>query len=321
MEIYEKRIKKTNIFFLVLVILYLVFSFVIQFFVQSRTLYSCLLELFLLGIGIIFLLCWRVKIKDYLRLKKVDFISILFSILYGICLIPIVAVINAISMLFVKNMASASISEMVDQGFFISFFVIAIIPAIVEEVLFRGIIYRGYRQARPIRGILYSALLFGALHMNFNQLCYAFFMGIALALLDEVTDSLIPSMIVHCLFNGQTVCLMYILKVVNQLMSKMGNSSLNDALESAGTTSLTQSEVLSAMLVYLPFAIGGATLAVVLLVALAKRNHRYDYMVTWFSREYKEEREQLPKPRIISISFVLALIICLGVCAIQEMVL
>lgn len=318
MEIYEKRIKKTNHFFLVLVILYLVFSFIIQYFTQSTALHSCLLELFLFGIGVIFLLCWRVNIKDYIRWKRVDFISVLFSIIYGICLIPIVAVINAISMLFVENVASSSISEMVDRSFFVSFVVIAVIPAIVEEFLFRGIIYRGYRQARPIRGILYSALLFGALHMNFNQLCYAFFMGIALAVLDEVTDSLVPGMIVHCLFNGQTVCLMYVLKVVEQLMNQIGNSSFNDTLESAGATAITQSEILAAMVVYIPFAIGGAVLAIVLLVALAKRNQRYDYMMTWFRKEYKEERMQLPKPRMISITFVLALLICLGVCVIVE---
>ncbi len=311
MEIYEKRIKKTNRFFLVLVILYLVFSFVIQYFTQSTILHSCLLELSLFVIGVVFLLCWKVNIKDYLRLKKVDFISILLSILYGICLIPIVAVINAISMLFVENVASSSVSDMVDQGFWISFVVIAIIPAIVEEFLFRGIIYRGYRQARPIRGMVYSALLFGALHMNFNQLCYAFFMGIALAVLDEVTDSLIPSMIVHCLFNGQSVCLIYVLKLTEQLVNGMGNAS---------TTVLNQSGIFAALLVYLPFAIGGAVLGIVLLAALAKRNHRYEYMMTWFSREYKEERERLPRPRIVSVSLVLAVLICLGVCVMIEVV-
>lgn len=318
MEIYEKRIKKTNRFFLVLVILYLVFSFVIQYFTQSTILHSCLLELSLFVIGVVFLLCWKVNIKDYLRLKKVDFISILLSILYGICLIPIVAVINAISMLFVENVASSSVSDMVDQGFWISFVVIAIIPAIVEEFLFRGIIYRGYRQARPIRGMVYSALLFGALHMNFNQLCYAFFMGIALAVLDEVTDSLIPSMIVHCLFNGQSVCLIYVLKLTEQLVNGIGNSG--DALENAGAAVLNQSGIFAALLVYLPFAIGGAVLGIVLLVALAKRNHRYEYMMTWFSREYKEERERLPKPRIVSVSLVLAVLICLGVCVMIEVV-
>lgn len=311
MEIYEKRIKKTNRFFLVLVILYLVFSFVIQYFTQSTILHSCLLELSLFVIGVVFLLCWKVNIKDYLRLKKVDFISILLSILYGICLIPIVAVINAISMLFVENVASSSVSDMVDQGFLISFVVIAIIPAIVEEFLFRGIIYRGYRQARPIRGMVYSALLFGALHMNFNQLCYAFFMGIALAVLDEVTDSLIPSMIVHCLFNGQSVCLIYVLKLTEQLVNGMGNAS---------TTVLNQSGIFAALLVYLPFAIGGAVLGIVLLAALAKRNHRYEYMMTWFSREYKGERERLPRPRIVSVSLVLAVLICLGVCVMIEVV-
>lgn len=319
MEIYEKRIKRTNLFFLVLVILYLGFSFMMRYISNNIILHSCLVEFFLLCIGVIFLFCWKVNIKDYIRLRKVDFISIIFSILYGICLVPIVAVINALSMLFVENVASTSISEMLDQGFFVSFFAIAIIPAIVEEFLFRGIVYRGYRQARPIRGILYSAFLFGALHMNFNQFCYAFFMGIAMGVLAEVTDSLVPSMFVHCLFNGQTVCLMYLLKILMKVMDGVGGASISEAIESAGTTALTQKEVLSAMFVYLPFAIGGAALAIVLLIALAKRNHRYNYMMTWFSQEYREDRKQLPKPTIISVTFVLAVVICFGMCILTEL--
>ncbi len=318
MEIYEKRIKKTNHFFLILVVLYLGFSFAIGRFLQNTLLRSCLAEFFLLCIGVIFLICQKVKIKDYIRLRRVDFISIIFSILYGICLVPIVAVINAISMLFVENVASSSISEMVDQGFLGSFFAIAIVPALVEEFLFRGIIYRGYRQARPIRGILYSAFLFGALHMNFNQFCYALFMGIAMGVLAEVTDSLIPSMFVHCLFNGQTVCLMYLLKLLMKVMDGMGGASISEAIGNASTTTLTHREVLSAMLVYLPLAIGGAALAIVLIIVLAKRNHRYDYMMTWFSKEYKEERVQLPKPTIISITFILSVLICLVVCILTE---
>lgn len=319
MEIYEKRIKKTNRFFLILVILYLGFSFMMRYFLQNIILRSCLSEFFLLCIGIVFLICQKINIKDYIRLRKVDFISIIFSILYGICLIPIVAVINALSMLFVENVASSSISAMVDRGFLVSLFAIAIVPAIVEEFLFRGIVYRGYRQARPIRGILYSAFLFGALHMNFNQFCYAFFMGIAMGVLAEVTDSLVPSMVVHCLFNGQTVCLMYLLKVLMKVMDGVGGASISEAIENAGTATLTQKEVLSAMLVYLPFAVGGAALAIVLLTALAKRNHRYDYMMTWFSQEYKEDREQLPKPTIISVTFILAVFICFGICVLTEL--
>ncbi|MGN0466349.1 MAG: lysostaphin resistance A-like protein [Lachnospiraceae bacterium] len=319
MELYEKRIKRTNFFFLVLVVLYVGFSFLAGYFLQNDLLQSCITEIFLLCIGIIFLICQKVNIKEYIRLRRVDIVSILFSILYGICLIPIVTIINAFSMLFVKNVASASISGMVNQGFLSSFLVIAIIPAIVEEFLFRGIIYRGYRQARPIRGILYSAFLFGALHMNFNQFCYAFFMGIAMGVLAEVTDSLVPSMFVHCLFNGQTVCLMYLLKALTNLVGGIGGANISEAIENANATMLTQQEVLSVMIVYLPFAIGGAALAIVLLIALAKRNHRYNYMMTWFSKEYKEDREQLPKPSIISISFILALLICLGVCVITEL--
>ncbi len=326
MEKYEKRIKRTNLFFFVLVILYIGASVTMQYFMGSVMFRSAIVEIFLFILGIIFLACWKVNIKDYIRLKKVDFVSLFFSAIYAVCLVPIVAVINAVSMLFVENKMSTAISDMVDQGFLISFLTIAVVPAIVEEFLFRGIIYRGYRQARPIRGALYSALLFGALHMNFNQLCYAFFMGIALAILAEVTDSLIPGMVVHCIFNGQTVLLTYLLNLLTKVIGKMsqmggmnGNGQSIDAIMSdAAAATLTRGQILSAMLVYLPFAIGGAALAVALLVALAKRNNRYAYIKTLFSKEYKKERRNLPKPTIIDVFFILSVLICLGMCIYLE---
>lgn len=333
MEKYEKRIKRTNIFFLVLVILYIGSSETMQYFMRDTMVTrAVIVEIFLFVLGIIFLVCWKVNIKDYIRLKNVGFVSLVFSVIYAVCIIPIMIIINAGSMLLVENKMSTAISNLVDRGFFISFLTIAVVPAIVEEFLFRGIIYRGYRQARPIRGVFYSALLFGALHMNFNQFCYTFFLGIALALIAEVTDSLIPGMIVHCVFNGQSVLRTYLLNLLTNMEGKLNEIKSIGAINGRGigrqnfeflasevsSRNLTGREFLTVIRVYLPFAIGGAVLAVILLIALAKRNHRYAYIKTLFSKEYKEERSRLPKPRIVDVFFILSVLICFVMCIYYE---
>ena len=59
------------------------------------------------------------------------------------------------------------------------------------------------------RQVLLSSLLFGLMHMNFNQAPYAFALGVAMAVLVEATGSLWSSVLMHVIFNAQSVLLMY----------------------------------------------------------------------------------------------------------------
>ena len=83
---------------------------------------------------------------------------------------------------------------------------VAILPAIIEEFLFRGMIYRGIaNKSNKKIAIIISALLFAFLHMNFNQMCYAFVMGLVFAVVIYLTDNLSVSILLHMLFNAFTV--------------------------------------------------------------------------------------------------------------------
>ena len=57
-----------------------------------------------------------------------------------------------------------------------------------------------------------SALIFATGHMNFNQAAYAFVIGIMLVFLVEATGSIWASIIYHVIFNGYSVCIMYLSK-------------------------------------------------------------------------------------------------------------
>lgn len=100
--------------------------------------------------------------------------------------------------------------------------VMAVLPAISEELLFRGILYNTYRKAAPLMGVFLSALFFALLHGNFNQIPYAFFLGLVLALMMEATGSIIIPVIMHFLMNGSNVLISYAMKPVffkEQVMS------------------------------------------------------------------------------------------------------
>ncbi|MGB9688291.1 CPBP family intramembrane glutamic endopeptidase [Thermogutta sp.] len=75
---------------------------------------------------------------------------------------------------------------------------IGVAPGICEEVLFRGYVQTGLtRRWGPWRGALVTAILFGAMHLNFLQGAFATLLGLYLGLLTERTGSVIPAMILH----------------------------------------------------------------------------------------------------------------------------
>ena len=79
---------------------------------------------------------------------------------------------------------------------------IGVAPGICEEVLFRGYVQTGLsRRWGPWRGALVTAVLFGAMHLNFLQGAFATLLGLYLGLLTERTGSVIPAMLLHGMNN------------------------------------------------------------------------------------------------------------------------
>ena len=87
--------------------------------------------------------------------------------------------------------------------------VIGILPAIAEEVVFRGLLQGAYMKESVFYSILFSSLYFSVVHMNISAVMYAFFYGCLFALVRIVTNNLVYTMIMHSLFNIINVCLYY----------------------------------------------------------------------------------------------------------------
>ena len=118
---------------------------------------------------------------------------------------PVVIILNRFSMYFVKNQVMTVMPEMMKMGYFPMLFVMAVMPAFNEEFLCRGVLYGAYRERAPLKGVLLSALIFGLFHLNINQMLYAIYLGIILALMVEATGSIYTSMLMHFLLNGFNV--------------------------------------------------------------------------------------------------------------------
>ena len=102
--------------------------------------------------------------------------------------------------------------------------IISVLPAIFEEILFRGFILQSLRRFGDLYAVIISALIFALYHGNFNQLPNAFIMGVAIAFLAVRTGSLIPGMILHFINNfAATAIDIYVLQNANEVVSALVN--------------------------------------------------------------------------------------------------
>ena len=77
----------------------------------------------------------------------------------------------------------------------------AIIPAICEEFIFRGVLCHEYETGGVVRAVAFSSIFFAMLHFNPINIMTYLFSGIVLALVLYATRSLFAAMITHLLYN------------------------------------------------------------------------------------------------------------------------
>jgi len=111
----------------------------------------------------------------------------------------------------ISSVIKQSLSEMMSQipSIWVAVGVLALLPAICEELAFRGFILSGLEYHRRTRSaILLSALMFGFLHVLmslFQQLFNATLLGVVLGLLAVRSRSLLPGIVFHFLNNALAI--------------------------------------------------------------------------------------------------------------------
>ncbi len=77
----------------------------------------------------------------------------------------------------------------------------AVLPAVCEEFVYRGIVCYEYEKGGVTRAVIFSSLFFGLLHFNIVNLPVYLFAGAILSLTLYSTRSLFGAIIVHFLYN------------------------------------------------------------------------------------------------------------------------
>lgn len=304
------NIKKTNWMFLIIVASHAGLSVLAAFtplmdaVLENMALNVIVSEITIWLPAVLFLLLSRTEPVSFCRLKKVHVSTALMTVLFTLLLEPLITVVNAVSMLFVDNEVAGLSGQITNLPLWGMLLGIAVYGPFAEELAFRGVIYQGYRQQENRwKALLLSSLLFGLMHMNLNQACYAFVMGVALALLVEASGSMLPAFIAHFCVNGLSTVLIFAL-------DGMTSGEMEELMEAA-ESSLNGQELLLVICVYVLIATLCTPLAGCVLAWIAGREgHREDLRQLWRSRRAKGGR-------LMSVPLALGMLICVAVIVLQ----
>lgn len=260
-------------------------------------------ELILAVPAAFFLFLTEGSLKEKLGLCRIKLSTACMVVLFTFLTMPLTTMINAISQLFVDNAVMGISGDVVGMPFPVMFFLMAVYGPCCEEFVFRGLIYRGYRKGGAALGaVLLSGLLFGLMHMNFNQAAYAAVIGILLALLVEASGSIWSSVLYHIIFNGQSVCLLFLI-----------NRFLPGMLEQSSMLLEDRDMLLESIGVYMIIASVTTALAFGTLIWIAGNEGRMEsFREIW-------RRGKGARPRLATVPLVLAVILCAGYMILNEL--
>lgn len=302
-----KQIKNANQLFLCVIVFYLAGSFLLRNAELPLNLSLVMGEILVAVPVVLWSAAARTNPLSGVPVKPLKLSVIALLILFAYCMLPLIAVINLISMLFFKNYVADMVGQLGNNPLVLNLLFMAVAPCVVEELIFRGIFYRSYKRRGPWVGILFSGLLFGLMHMNFNQFCYAFVMGMVFAVLMESTGSIFAPMLVHFTFNANSVLLTWL----NRGMEGAADTNLQNLLE-AGRS---QPEFLLGLVIGFVMigmlALAGAGLCLAILVAVNKICRSEEHMAALFLKHGRSAPTE-PKQRVMDIFLFSAIVISVG---------
>ncbi len=286
------RVKSVNLVFLATVLMSIAGSLVMPWVVEYTDNYFIVLllsQIVLVIPSAVYLITQKVNLAQAIRFKGIRISNIILIVIFAYLISPLMNLINALSMLYVQNDTTDFMNNIVsNNGFLLSLIMIALIPCILEESVYRGIFYNEYSKVSPLKGIFLSGFLFGIIHGNLNQFSYAFAMGIVFALLIEATDSILSTMIVHFFINGTSVLVMALYPALFKLLEALYGSdqyNADELINSMGSGLLENMDLGYVIRSYGLTALFTSVLAFIVFRTIAKNSGRWEHVKDIFRRK------------------------------------
>lgn len=210
-----KRPIKVNIFFLILILMQVFGGYLLKPFTQiikfnmASLLFTTQLVFLILPV-VIYLIITRQSIKKTLRFNKLKPRSAALVVVIGFLFVPLAMFLGYVTSFFFYNNVQDVFTKLKTLPLGLMIAVVALTPALCEEITMRGVVLSGYNGSKLWIAALINGFLFGVLHLNPPQFLYAFVLGVMLVYVVRITNSIFASMIIHFIFNGTNTFLSWI---------------------------------------------------------------------------------------------------------------
>ena len=220
-----KKVLRSNTYFLIIILLqlFLPIHLIFKWFNITDAKLMLLISHVVTFIfpAIIYLIITKQSAKDVLRLNRLYFKDALLIILLAFVCQPIMTFFSLISQFFFENEIGNFVTGIVDSSYIILLLLIAVLPAITEEITIRGVVLSGYEDKNIYLSCAITGLLFGIMHLDPQQFLYAAVLGFVLALVVRITNSIFASALIHFFINGTSITLQKLLSLIPENTSVM----------------------------------------------------------------------------------------------------
>lgn len=244
--------------------------------------YGTLIEVAIMIPAIVYIRMKGENLLESLGFHKVKITTMLLTVLLTLLSMPLYMCANVLSQIFVPNTVVQASSQLLSGSLLASWFVMTIAAPICEEIAIRGFCFNRFRKVTSLLVAAFvSAVMFGIIHLNINQMCYAIVLGVVFALANFASGSIWTSITMHFLVNNIGFLT---LAAANAAMEAVGGSLADDAeaIRTGGNTMLTTGIVL------LIISIGFSFLIRKVLKRIAKNENNKEAMEFFGGKKEKE---------------------------------
>jgi hypothetical protein len=247
------------------------------------------------------LIVTSIPIKECFPHSRLSLKNILYIIFLTFTFMPLMLFIGVVASTFFSTDVSTTTLDFVDNMPLIpALIATALMPAIFEELTFRGVILSGYKSMGFTTAVVMSGLFFGIMHLNLYQFFYAMIGGMYLAFLVYYTNSIYSSILAHFIINGwQTV-----------LAKLVMSTQTSTAVQEVATTEATAMQQIVITCFYAAVTVIAMPVFIFLVKKFAARNSdkAKEYRLSCISENTKFKNAV---PRCIDMWLVLTIIVAI----------
>lgn len=217
--------------------------------------------------------------------------------------------VMAISFFIVQNRSAVedTLTPIVSSGtgrgaWYLAFLFIqmAVLAPVFEEYWFRGVIQSSLAPYGNGFAILVSSLCFGMAHGNIHQFCYTVIVGICLGYVRYATGSLVPTMIMHAIFNSIAGI------AIVAVSSETFISAFTHIQQGEGLTGGEQA-FMTALMIYLAVILTTAVVGIAAAIGKLKNNRLYRPVNNYPALTKKQKFTAVAKEPLFIVGFILCM--------------